>query len=111
MKLAVGPLLYYWPRDAVLAFYARIAASPGNSASGGAIYNGGGSLTLLQDTFLNNAVILGDGGPRHVEVTKLVLAAGANPNIADKDGVSPLTHAKRKGQRHVAALIEAAGGR
>jgi collagenase-like PrtC family protease len=28
MKLAVGPLLYYWPRDAVLAFYARIAASP-----------------------------------------------------------------------------------
>ncbi|HET9044142.1 MAG TPA: U32 family peptidase [Burkholderiales bacterium] len=28
MKVAVGPLLYYWPRDAVLAFYARIAASP-----------------------------------------------------------------------------------
>ena len=56
-------------------------------------------------------VILGDGGPRHVEVAKLVLAAGANPNIADKDGVSPLTHAKRKGQGQVAALIEAAGGR
>ena len=62
-------------------------------------------------TCLLEIVILGDGGPRHVEVTRLVLAAGANPNIADKDGVSPLQHARRRGQREVAALIEAAGGR
>lgn len=62
-------------------------------------------------TCLLEIVILGDGGPRHVEVAKLVLAAGANPNIADKDGVTPLTHAKRRGQREVARLIEAAGGR
>jgi predicted outer membrane repeat protein len=44
------------------SFTGNIAASPGNSTSGGAIYNAGGNLTLLQDTFLNNAVILGDGG-------------------------------------------------
>ena len=44
-------------------------------------------------------------------MTKLVLDAGADPNIADKDGVTPLMHAKRKGQRAVARLIEAAGGR
>ena len=62
-------------------------------------------------TCLLEIVILGDGGPRHVEVTKLVLAAGANPNIADRDGVSPLQHARRRSQRDVAALIEAAGGR
>jgi uncharacterized protein len=62
-------------------------------------------------TCLLEIVILGDGGPRHVEVTGLVLAAGANPNLADKDGVSPLAHARRKGQREVARLIEGAGGR
>ena len=62
-------------------------------------------------TCLLEIVILGDGGPRHVEVTRLVLAAGANPNIADKDGVSPLQHARRRNQHEVAALIEAAGGR
>ena len=50
-------------------------------------------------TCLLEIVILGDGGPRHVEVAKLVLAAGADPNIADKDGVSPLAHARRSAKR------------
>jgi uncharacterized protein len=59
-------------------------------------------------TCLLEIVILGDGGPRHVEVARLVLAAGADPKIADKDGVSPLTHARRKGQTEIARLIEAA---
>jgi uncharacterized protein len=62
-------------------------------------------------TCLLEIVILGNGGSRHVEVAKLVLATGADPNIADKDGVSPLAHAKRKGQTQIARLIEAAGGR
>jgi uncharacterized protein len=62
-------------------------------------------------TCLLEIVVLGDGGPRHIEVAKLVLDAGANPNIADKDGVTPLQHARRKGQREIARLIEATGGR
>lgn len=62
-------------------------------------------------TCLLEAVVLGDGGPRHAEVVRLVLAAGANPNIADKAGVTPLAHARRKGQREIADLIAKAGGR
>jgi uncharacterized protein len=62
-------------------------------------------------TCLLEIVILGDGGPRRAEVTKLVLAAGADPNIADKDGISPLTHARQKGQTEIARLIAAAAGR
>jgi ankyrin repeat protein len=62
-------------------------------------------------TCLLEIVILGDGGPRHQQVAQLVLDAGANPNLADKDGVSPLQHARKRGQNEVARLIAAAGGR
>ena len=62
-------------------------------------------------TCLLEIVVLGDGGPRHREVTRMVLAAGANPNIADREGVSPLAHARRKGQTEIARLISEAGGK
>lgn len=62
-------------------------------------------------TCLLEIVILGDGGPRHQQVARLVLAAGADPNLADRDGVSPLRHARQRGQSEVARLIAAAGGR
>jgi hypothetical protein len=62
-------------------------------------------------TALLEAVILGDGGPVHAEIVRLLLAHKANPNIADRDGVSPLAHAKRRGYAAMAKLIAAAGGR
>jgi ankyrin repeat protein len=57
------------------------------------------------------AVILSDGGPRHIEIVRLLLAAGADPNIADKDGVTPLQHARDRRYDAIAALIKDAGGR
>lgn len=69
------------------------------------------TINNLGWTCLLEIVILGDGGPAHVEITRLVLAAGADPNIADRDGVTPLAHARSKGQSEVAALIAKAGGR
>jgi uncharacterized protein len=62
-------------------------------------------------TCLLEIVILGDGSARYVEITKLVLAAGANPNLADNKAVTPLAHARARGQTEVARLIQAAGGR
>ncbi|MFC5421786.1 ankyrin repeat domain-containing protein [Bosea eneae] len=62
-------------------------------------------------TCLLEIVILGDGGPRHQQVAQLVLDAGADPNLADRDGISPLQHARKRGQSEVARLIAAAGGR
>jgi ankyrin repeat protein len=56
-------------------------------------------------------VILSDGGPRHIEIVKLLLAAGADPNIADRDRVTPLQHARDRRYDAIAALIKDAGGR
>jgi len=61
-------------------------------------------------TGLLEAVILSDGGARHIEIVRMLLAAGADPNIADKDGVSPLQHAQDRRYDAIAALIEEAGG-
>lgn len=62
-------------------------------------------------TCLLEIVILGDGGARHQQVARQVLDAGANPSLADKDGVTPLAHARQRGQQAIARLIEQAGGR
>jgi ankyrin repeat protein len=62
-------------------------------------------------TALLEAVILGDGGQRHTEIVRLLVEAGANVNIADRDGVSPLTHAQRRGYSEMARILAAAGAR
>lgn len=62
-------------------------------------------------TALLEAIILGDGGPVHTRIVKLLLDGGANPNIADRDGVTPLAHTRRHGYLEMARLLEAAGAR
>ncbi|KPI43003.1 putative ankyrin repeat protein YahD [Cyphellophora attinorum] len=51
----------------------------------------------LHWTALLEAVILGDGGPKHQEIVKVLLEHGADRTIADKDGVTALQHAERLG--------------
>ena len=41
-------------------------------------------------TALMEAVLLSDGGPQHQQIIALLLAHGADPNITDRDGISPL---------------------
>lgn len=56
-------------------------------------------------TALLEAVILGDGGRRHQEIVEILLAAGADRDIADRDGVTALQHAEREGHRALAQLL------
>ncbi len=58
-------------------------------------------------TALLEAVILGDGGPRHIEIVKLLLAAGANAAIADAHGATALDHARRRGYADMIAALTA----
>jgi ankyrin repeat protein len=60
-------------------------------------------------TGLLEAIILSDGGPAHQEIVRLLLEAGADPDLADGDGVTPLSHARARGFDEIAALLEAAG--
>ena len=62
-------------------------------------------------TALMEAVVLADGGPRHRQIVTLLLNAGADPNIPDFEGVTPLQHARARGQDAMAALIAEGGGR
>jgi ankyrin repeat protein len=62
-------------------------------------------------TALLEAIILGDGGPAHTEIVRLLLAHGARPNLPDRDGVTPLAHARQRGQTAIAGLLLAAGAR
>ncbi|MFJ2774142.1 ankyrin repeat domain-containing protein [Streptomyces sp. NPDC087300] len=59
-------------------------------------------------TALLEAVILGDGGRAHQEIVELLLAAGATPDLADRDGATPLAHAERRGFAEIARLLRAA---
>jgi ankyrin repeat protein len=61
-------------------------------------------------TALLEAVILSDGGPAHQQIVGLLLEAGADPDLADRDGVTPLAHAEARGFDAIAALIRARGG-
>lgn len=56
-------------------------------------------------TALIEAVILGDGGPRHLKTVKYLVEAGANRAIADRGGVTPLRHAEQRTYRDMAALL------
>jgi ankyrin repeat protein len=60
-------------------------------------------------TALLEAIILSDGGPAHQEIVGLLLEAGADPDLADGEGVTPLAHARSRGYDEIAAQLVAAG--
>ncbi len=61
-------------------------------------------------TALLEAIVYGDGSAPYQQIVGILLDAGADPRIADARGVTPLQHARDRGQDEIAARIEASGG-
>lgn len=65
----------------------------------------------LHWTALIEAVVLGDGGPRHQATLDALVSAGANTQLADRDGRTPLQLARSRGYTAMVKRLETAGAR
>jgi ankyrin repeat protein len=68
-------------------------------------------INNLQWTALLEAVLLGDGGANQLGVVKALIAGGCRVNIADKEGITPLGHARKLGYKEMIKVLEQAGGK
>ena len=62
-------------------------------------------------TALIESIVLGDGGADHLAVLSALIEAGANVNLADASGITPLTLAQRRGYSEMVSVLEQAGAR
>ena len=57
------------------------------------------------------SIVLGDGGARHQATLKALIAAGANLQLADREGRTPLQLAQARGYGETVKMLEAARAR
>jgi hypothetical protein len=62
-------------------------------------------------TALMEAIVLGNGGAKHTATVKALVEAGCDVNIADRQDITPLQHARRRGYVEMARILENAGAR
>ncbi len=62
-------------------------------------------------TALIESIVLGDGGARHTETLKALVEAGANVNLADRNGQTPLALARARGYEPMITWLEQHGAR
>ncbi len=62
-------------------------------------------------TALIEAIVLGNGGPRHVETLRALVGAGANVNLADRNRTTPLQLARMRGYQEMVDILERAGAK
>jgi collagenase-like PrtC family protease len=83
MKLSLGPLLYYWPREQVLAFYRDIATSPVDI-----VYLGEAVCSRRHEVRLNDwfdlAAMLQAAGKQVVLSTQVLIESGADVTVLHK---------------------------
>ncbi|WP_298212852.1 U32 family peptidase [Acidovorax sp.] len=83
MKLSLGPLLYYWPRDTVLAFYEAMAATPVD-----VVYLGETVCSrrheLRLDDWLALARMLQEAGKQAVLSSQVLIESSADVGVMHK---------------------------
>ena len=57
-------------------------------------------------TALMEAVVLGDGGERHRETVRALVEAGADRSITDRQGITPLEHARSRGYSQIVSILQ-----
>lgn len=62
-------------------------------------------------TALIESIVLGNGGRRHTATLDSLVRAGANVNLADRNGQTPLVLARGRGYREMIVILERAGAR
>ena len=62
-------------------------------------------------TALIESIVLGNGGRNHTDTLEALVKAGANVNLADRAGATPLTLAKARGYAEMVQILAAAGAR
>ena len=79
-----------------------------------ALIRGGAPLDHVNNlgwTALIESIVLGDGGPRHTATLGALVDAGADVNLPDRNGTTPLALARARGYREMVAKLEAAQAR
>jgi hypothetical protein len=62
-------------------------------------------------TALMEAIVLGSGDARHTATVKALVEANCDVNVADRQNITPLQHARRRGYVAMARILENAGAR
>jgi hypothetical protein len=62
-------------------------------------------------TALMESIVLGGGGANHTATLRALVEAGADVNIPDRQGITPLQHARQRGYSEMARILEAAGAK
>ena len=78
-------------------------------------WNSEGSAVLFGqveiDAALIESIVLGDGGARHTATLRALVEAGADVNLPDRGGRTPLSLARSRGYDKMARILVRAGAR
>jgi ankyrin repeat protein len=90
------------------------AAHLGHDAVVRTLIDGGAPLDHVNNlawTALIEAIVLGNGGARHIATVDALVTAGADVNLADGRGIRPLSLARERGYDDIVRILEAAGAK